>query len=210
MKKILFVILSLMMAAPAFAEEFQEIEIKKDSAKIAAKAAKKAEKDSIKIAGAHRYRTTIKLDGVKLDQPQLQLLLSDIEGTNQVESWEKYVRRHNWGKGLTIAGSSVVGAGGVVFVFGMAYILVGVIVIALTAGLGDSDEILKPGATMLSVGAIGMLAGGAIDAVGIPLLVSANHKMRDICDGYNTATQKVDKQLILGGTGNGVGLAFRF
>lgn len=210
MKKILFVILSLMMAAPAFAEEFQEIEIKKDSAKIAAKAAKKAEKDSIKVAGAHRYRTTIKLDGVKLDQPQLQLLLSDIEGTNQVESWEKYVRRHNWGKGLTIAGSSVAGAGGVVFVFGMAYILVGVIVIALTMGLGDSDEILKPGATMLSVGFAGMLAGGAIDAVGIPLLVSANHKMRDICDGYNTATQKVDKQLILGGTGNGVGLAFRF
>lgn len=210
MKKILFVILSLMMAAPAFAEEFQEIEIKKDSAKIAAKAAKKAEKDSIKVAGAHRYRTTIKLDGVKLDQQQLQLLLSDIEGTNQVESWEKYVRRHNWGKGLTIAGSSVAGAGGVVFVFGMAYILVGVIVIALTMGLGDSDEILKPGATMLSVGLAGMLAGGAIDAVGIPLLVSANHKMRDICDGYNTATQKVDKQLILGGTGNGVGLAFRF
>ena len=210
MKKILFVILSLMMAAPAFAEEFQEIEIKKDSAKIAAKAAKKAEKDSIKVAGAHRYRTTIKLDGVKLDQPQLQLLLSDIEGTNQVESWEKYVRRHNWGKGLTIAGSSVAGAGGVVFVFGMAYILVGVIVVALTMGLGDPDEILKPGATMLSVGLAGMLAGGAIDAVGIPLLVSANHKMRDICDGYNTATQKVDKQLILGGTGNGVGLAFRF
>lgn len=210
MKKILFVILSLMMAAPAFAEEFQEIEIKKDSAKIAAKAAKKAEKDSLKIAGAHRYRTTIKLDGVKLDQPQLQLLLSDIEGTNQVESWEKYVRRHNWGKGLTIAGSSLAGAGGVVFVVGMGYILVGVIVIALTLGLGDPDEILKPGVAMLGAGAAGMIAGGVIDAVGIPLLVSANHKMRDICDGYNTATQKVDKQLILGGTGNGVGLAFRF
>ena len=210
MKKLLFILLSIALAAPAFAEEFQEIEIKKDSVKIAAKAAAKAEKDSLKKVGAHRFRTTIKLDGVKLDQEQLTLLLSDIEGTNQVDNWEKYVRRHNWGKGLTIAGSSIAGVGAGLVVVGVGVVVVGAVVVALTFGAGDYDDIFNLAGGLMLGGVAGIAAGGVMDAVGIPILVSANHKMRDICEGYNTATQKVDKQLILGGTGNGVGLAFRF
>jgi hypothetical protein len=34
--------------------------------------------------------------------------------------------------------------------------------------------------------------------------------MKSICDGYNNAEKRVEKELILGGTSSGVGIAFNF
>ncbi len=174
---------------------------------------RRARRDSIKLAekiGAHAYRGTIKLDDIILDNDQRSLLLSNIDAVDFNADWQKYNSRRKWGNGLVIGGSCLMGGGAVVGVAGMGYALVGILVTALTLGYGDTDDIFNTAATLMLGGVVGMAAGGVALGVGIPIKAKAKKNMKRICNGYNNAVEKVDKELIFGSTPSGVGLSFRF
>jgi hypothetical protein len=72
------------------------------------------------------------------------------------------------------------------------------------------NEIMKP-AGYLAVGGLAAAGVGAgALAVGIPIRVKADKKMKATCEGYNNATERVEKSIIFGTTASGVGLSFNF
>ena len=176
---------------------------------------KKARKDSIKAAemvGAHRKGGGIKLDNIRLDDEQQALLLSDIEYVDYNAEWKSLRNKRNWGKGLTIAGGVCAGAGAGFVVFGLGEVLAGVLVAVFTFGAGEDamKDIMGRGGLHIGIGAGLGAVGAAGIATGIPLITTSNKKMKAICESYNSAGHRIDKELILGPTNSGVGIAFNF
>lgn len=174
---------------------------------------RKARKDSIKVAemvGAHRKGTKIKLDGIVLDKDQQALLLSNIDGVDYNEAWADYRGKRHLGNGLAIGGSVLIGVGAAAEVVALGYVVVGVIVAAFTFGQADMDEIMKPAGYFAVGGLASAGVGAGVMAVGIPIRVKADKKMKATCEGYNNATERVSKEVIFGGTNSGVGIAFNF
>ena len=200
-KLFVFIILLMTVCTSAFAEP---------SAK---KEARKARKDSIKVAemvGAHRKGTKIKLDGIVLTPEQQTLLLSNIDGVDFNEAWAGYRKQRRLGNGLAIGGSCFVALGAAAEVVAVGYVVVGVLVAALTLGAADMDEIMKPAGYFAAGGLAAAGVGAGVMAVGIPIRVKADKKMKATCEGYNNATERVEKSVIFGATNSGVGLSFNF
>lgn len=201
MKKILFLILTIIMCIPAFAEPG------------ARKEERKAQKDSIRAAemvGAHHKGVKIKLDGTVLTKEQQSLLLSNIDLEDYNDEWASYKKQRHLGNGLAIGGSVMIGVGAAAEVVALGYIVVGALVGALTLGQADMAEIMKPAGYLAAGGLAAAGVGAGALAVGIPIRVKADKKMKAVCEGYNNATERVEKELIFGSTGSGVGLALRF
>ena len=201
MKRILIAVLATLICVSAFAEPG------------ARKEERKARKDSIRIAemvGAHHKGTKIKLDGTVLTKDQQQLLLSNIDLVDYNEDWAAFSRQRRLGNGLVIGGSVLIGVGAAAEVVAVGYVLVGVLVAAFSLGQADMEEVMKPAGYFAAGGlaVAGVGAGGL--AAGIPIRVKADKKMKSVCDGYNNASERVEKELIFGSTASGVGLAFRF
>lgn len=174
---------------------------------------RKARKDSIKVAemvGAHRKGTKIKLDGIVLNKDQQALLLSNIDGVDYNEAWADYRWKRHLGNGLAIGGSVLIGVGAAAEVVALGYVVVGVIVAAFTFGQADMNEIMKPAGYFAVGGLASAGVGAGVMAVGIPIRVKADKKMKATCEGYNNATERVSKEVIFGGTNSGVGIAFNF
>ena len=201
MRKLLVISLMLLACLSAFAEPG------------AKKEERRARRDSIKVAemvGAHRKGTKIKLDGIVLTPEQRTLLLSNIDGVDYNEDWAAFTKKRYLGNGLVIGGSILVGVGAAAEVVALGYVLVGVLVAAFSLGQADMDEIMKPAGYFAAGGAASAALGAGTLAVGIPIRVKADKKMKATCDGYNNATERVSKELILGGTASGVGIALNF
>ena len=201
MKKILFLILTIIMCIPAFAEPG------------ARKEERKAQKDSIRAAemvGAHHKGVKIKLDGTVLTKEQQSLLLSNIDLEDYNDEWASYKKQRHLGNGLVIGGSVMIGVGAAAEVAALGYIVVGALVGALTLGQADMAEIMKPAGYLAAGGRAAAGVGAGALAVGIPIRVKADKKMKAVCEGYNNATERVEKEFIFGSTGSGVGLAPRF
>lgn len=201
MKKILFLILTIIMCIPAFAEPG------------ARKEERKAQKDSIRAAemvGAHHKGVKIKLDGTVLTKEQQSLLLSNIDLEDYNDEWASYKKQRHLGNGLAIGGSVMIGVGAAAEVVALGYIVVGALVGALTLGQADMAEIMKPAGYLAAGGLAAAGVGAGALAVGIPIRVKADKKMKAVCEGYNNATERVEKEFIFGSTGSGVGLALRF
>ena len=82
--------------------------------------------------------------------------------------------------------------------------------VVVAFGQADLDQLMKP-AGYLAVGGLASAAVGAGGlAVGIPIRVKADKKMKGVCEQYNNATVRVEKEVIFGGTASGVGIAFNF
>lgn len=201
MKKILVTLLAALVCISLFAEPGSR------------KEERRARKDSIKVAqmvGAHQKGTKIKLDGIVLTPEQKSLLLSDIDSVDFNPAWKQYARQRRTGNGLVIGGSCLIGAGAACEVVALGYVLVGVIVAAFSFGQADLDQLMKP-AGYLAVGGVASAAVGAGGlAVGIPIRVKADKKMKAVCEQYNNATVRVEKEVIFGGTASGVGIALNF
>jgi hypothetical protein len=201
MKKILFLFLTIIMCIPAFAEPG------------ARKEERKAQKDSIRAAemvGAHHKGVKIKLDGTVLTKEQQSLLLSNIDLEDYNDEWASYKKQRHLGNGLVIGGSVMIGVGAAAEVAALGYIVVGALVGALTLGQADMAEIMKPAGYLAAGGLAAAGVGAGALAVGIPIRVKADKKMKAVCEGYNNATERVEKEFIFGSTGSGVGLALRF
>lgn len=201
MKKILFLILTIIMCIPAFAEPG------------ARKEERKAQKDSIRAAemvGAHHKGVKIKLDGTVLTKEQQSLLLSNIDLEDYNDEWASYKKQRHLGNGLVIGGSVMIGVGAAAEVAALGYIVVGALVGALTLGQADMNEIMKPAGYLAAGGLVAAGLGAGTIAVGVPIRVKADKKMKAVCEGYNNATERVEKEFIFGSTGSGVGLALRF
>ena len=174
---------------------------------------RRARKDSIKVAemvGAHRKGTKIKLDGTVLTKEQQALLLSNIDSVDYNDDWAAFKKQRHLGNGLAIGGSVFIGAGAACEVVSLGVVVVGAFAVILTGGQGNYDDIFN----LAGYWAVGGLASAAVGAgalaVGIPIRVKADKKMKATCEGYNNATVRVEKEVILGNTGSGLGLAFRF
>ncbi|MBR5925067.1 MAG: hypothetical protein IKZ60_06335 [Bacteroidales bacterium] len=177
------------------------------------KEARRARKDSIKVAemvGAHRKGTKIKLDGIVLTPEQQTLLLSNIDSLDFNPEWAAYKKQRHLGNGLAIGGSVLVGAGAAAEVVALGYVMVGVLVAALTLGQADMNEILKPAGYWATGGLVAAGVGAGVMAVGIPIRVKADKNMKVICEGYNNATVRVESSVIFGTTASGIGLSFNF
>lgn len=175
--------------------------------------ARRAQKDSIKVAelvGAHRKGTKIKLDGIVLNKEQQALLLSNIDSLDFNADWAAFKKQRHWGNGLTIGGSVLIGAGAAAEVVALGYVLVGVLIAAFTLGQADMDEFMKPAGYLAVGGLVSAGVGAGTMAVGIPLRVSADKKMKATCESYNNATVRVEKSVIFGTTASGIGLSFNF
>ena len=174
---------------------------------------RRARKDSIKVAemvGAHRKGTKIRLDGIVLDKDQQALLLSNIDGVDYNEAWAGFREKRHLGNGLVIGGSVLVGVGAAAEVVALGYVIVGVLVAAFSLGHADMDEVMKPAGYFAVGGAASAALGAGTLAVGIPIRVKADKKMKATCEGYNNASERVSKEVIFGGTNSGVGIAFNF
>ena len=174
---------------------------------------RRARKDSIKVAemvGAHRKGTKIKLDGIVLDKEQQTLLLSNIDSVDYNADWVAFRKQRHTGNGLAIGGSVLVGVGAAAEVVAVGYVVVGVLVAALTLGAADMDEIMKPAGYFAAGGLAAAGVGAGVMAVGIPIRVKADKKMKATCERYNNATVRVEKSVIFGSTASGVGLSFNF
>ena len=201
MKKTLLLIAALFFCLSSFAEPGSR------------KEERKAQKDSIRAAemvGAHHKGVKIKLDGTVLTKEQQALLLSNIDLEDYNDEWASYRKQRHLGNGLAIGGSVMIGAGAVAEGVAIVYVLAGVLGAAFTLGQGDVQPIFD----IAGYWAVGGLAAAGVGAgalaVGIPIRVKADKKMKGVCDGYNNATERVEKELIFGSTGSGVGLAWRF
>lgn len=201
MRKFVFSVLMFLACVSAFAEPGTK------------KEERKARKDSIKVAemvGAHRKGTKIKLDGIVLTPEQQTLLLSNIDSVDYNEDWAAFKKKRHLGNGLAIGGSVLIGAGAAAEVVALGYVVVGVLVAALTLGQADMDEIMRPAGYFAAGGLAAAGVGAGAMAVGIPIRVKADKKMKATCDGYNNATERVEKSVIFGTTASGVGLSFNF
>ena len=201
MRKLFVLSLLLLTCLSAFAEPG------------ARKEERRARKDSIKVAemvGAHRKGVKIKLDGTVLDKEQQALLLSNIDGVDYNEEWAAFRKQRHLGNGLAIGGSVLVGAGAAAEVVALGYVIVGVLVAAFTLGQADMDEVMKPAGYFAAGGLASAAVGAGVMAVGIPIRIKADKKMKATCEGYNNATERVEKELIFGATNSGVGIAFNF
>jgi hypothetical protein len=175
--------------------------------------ARKAQKDSLKAAemiGAHRKGTKIKLDGTVLTREQQTLLLSNIDSIDYNEAWGEYRKQRHLGNGLVIGGSVFIGVGAAAEVVALGYVVVGAIVAIFTFGQADMNEVMKPAGYFAAGGLASAAVGAGALSVGIPIRVKADKKMKATCEGYNNATERIEKEVIFGNTGSGVGLALRF
>ncbi len=201
MRKLFVLSLLLLACLSAFAEPG------------ARKEERRAQKDSIKAAemiGAHRKGTKIKLDGTVLNKEQQALLLSDIDGIDYNKDWAGFAKQRRLGNGLTIGGSVFVGVGAAAEVVALGYVVVGALVAVLTVGQADMNEVMKPAGYFAAGGMASAAVGAGLMAFGIPIRVKADKKMKATCEGYNNATERVEKEIIFGGTNSGVGIAFSF
>ena len=200
-KLFVFMLLLMTVCATAFAEPGGKRE------------ERRALKDSIKVAemiGAHRKGTKIKLDGIVLNKDQQALLLSNIDSLDYNADWAAFKKQRHLGNGLAIGGSVLIGVGAAAEVVALGYVVVGVLVAALTLGQADMDEVMRP-AGYIAVGGLAAAGLGAgTMAVGIPIRVKADKRMKATCELYNNATVRVEKSVIFGSTNSGIGLSFNF
>lgn len=200
-KFIFFLLLSMLACATAYAEPGEKRE------------ARKAQKDSLKAAemvGAHRKGTKIQLDGILLTPEQQALLLSNIDSVDYNEDWSDFRKQRRLGNGLAIGGSVLVAGGAACGVVSLVYVFAGLLGIVFTAGQGDVQPIMDTAGYWALGGVIAVGAGMGTMAVGIPIRVMADKKMKTTCESYNNATERVEKSIILGTTASGIGLSFNF
>lgn len=179
----------------------------------ARKEERRARKDSIKVAemvGAHRKGTKVKLDGIVLTPEQQTLLLSNIDGIDYNEDWAGFRKQRRLGNGLAIGGSVLIGAGAAAEVVALGYVVVGALVAVFSFGQADMNEVMRPAGYFAAGGMASAAVGAGVMAFGIPIRVKADKKMKTTCEGYNNATERVEKEVIFGATASGVGIAFNF
>ena len=201
MRKFVFSVLMFLACVSAFAEPGTK------------KEERRARKDSIKVAemvGAHRKGTKIKLDGIVLTPEQQTLLLSNIDSVDYNQDWAAFKKQRHLGNGLAIGGSCFIAIGAAAEVVALGYVVVGALVAAFSLGQADMDEVMKPAGYFAAGGLAAAGVGAGAMAVGIPIRVKADKKMKATCDGYNNATERVEKSVIFGTTASGIGLSFNF
>ncbi len=200
-KLVVFLVLMMAVCATAFAEPGEK------------KEARRAQKDSLKAAemiGAHHKGTKIKLDGIVLTPEQQALLLSNIDGVDFNENWADYRKQRHLGNGLAIGGSVMIAGGAACGVVSLVYAFAGILGLVFSGGQGDVQPIFDTAGYWAIGGVAAAGAGAGIMAVGIPIRVKADKKMKATCEGYNNATERVEKSVIFGTTASGVGLSFNF
>ena len=106
---------------------------------------------------------------------------------------------------MTIGGTCLTVVGVAAGVVGLGTMLIG----ALFAAVGH-DSMVRTGGYITLGGAVGTGAGIITTATGATIKKKASIKMHSVCDGYNNAGQRIEKEIILGGTVSGVGIAFNF
>ena len=129
-------------------------------------------------------------------------LLSDVSGVDYNQALEKARKGRNTGIGLVVGGGVAVVGGGAAVVIGLTTSVVGAAVGATVGSIGGQEgasngaqQGSKAGDPLMTAGLIAAGAGLVATGVGIPLIVKNNRTL---------------KQLRLGPTGNGVGLALVF
>lgn len=183
-----------------------------------------------------RHGNSLKIDGVRLTDVEQELVLSDIDGKDYVESWNTYSQRRKDAIKTTVVGSvELVGAaallyGGVwLFKITGASIFAVLFVSAFVGGGnqdGQQDSGLETDRMGFIIGSLMALdlavVGGGIHyastgisllTVGIASLVKSGTKMNDIVKRYNYSrlpNDRITGQLSLGPTNNGFGLSFTF
>ncbi len=201
MKKILITLLAALLCFAAVAEPGARRE------------ERKAHRDSVKIAqmtGAHHKGVKIRLDGTVLTPEQKYLLLSNIDSTDFNPAWKQYTRQRRIGNGLAIGGSCMIGVGAAAEVVALGYVVVGALVAVFSFGQADMEEVMRPAGYFAAGGLAAAGVGAAGLALGIPVRVRADKKMKAVCDEYNNTSVRVEKEVIFGSTASGVGLALRF
>lgn len=165
-----------------------------------------------------RYRTGMKMDGIKLNADEVAAILSNVDGLDRTAEWQQYKKNRAVGKGLIIGGSSLAAAGAVVFVGAGA---VWIVAVAFGAGLsaalgGDGQEAADSISSQLApwfYGAGGAAVIGAGSAIaGIPIVVVNNKKMNSIVKDWNEANGRVssDVSFNFGAAPSGVGFTLNF
>lgn len=165
-----------------------------------------------KNIGLHRFLDGMKLDGMQLTKEQQMDILAELsaaDGEDYISQWEKYRKGRGTGVGLIIAGSSLAAAGGAVVV-GSGLVFVACVIWVALGGQEAVDNFSRQFAPWFISGAIGVGAGAAVAAVGIPITVSNCKKMNAITDRYNQPRTASSPVLTFGTTRSGIGLALNF
>lgn len=183
-----------------------------------------------------RHGNSLMIDGIRLTDVEQELLLSDIDGKDYVDSWNDYCKRRKDAIKDTIVGSvELVGSAalcyGGVWLFKMTGAsILAVIFVSALAGGGDPENQqsfrLDTDGMNLMLGSIAALdmavVGGGIYYAykgfcyltgGLMSLVISGARMNDIVTRYNYSRLPDDKNigcLSLGPTNNGFGLSFTF
>ena len=166
---------------------------------------------ALKRAGTH-----LKMDGVKLSREAQAALLSDINGIDFNEAWNKAKSGRNAGVWLIIGGHVVAIGGASLATLGVTAnlygALVGAMIGAIVGGEDTAQQAADAGATAGNeYVTAGLITGGiglAAVAAGIPMIIVNSKKLNGIVDEYNNGGPGV--QLSLGPTPNGFGLSVRF
>ena len=127
---------------------------------------------------------------------------SETQGVDYNQAFEKARKGRNTGIGLVVGGGVAVVGGGAAVIIGLTTSVVGAAVGATVGSIGGQEgasngaqQGSKAGDPLMTAGLIAAGAGLVATGVGIPLIVKNNRTL---------------KQLRLGPTGNGVGLALVF
>ncbi len=157
-----------------------------------------------------RYRSGLKLDGVKLSREEQEAVLRDIGGIDYNQQWDEYVRKRKLGANLTGIGSGIAAVGATAFVGTGLVCAVGLIFVGI-GGQEAVDDYTKGFQPWFAGSAIVTGVGAVMAVAGLPMLLTYNHKLRSITDEYNRLSQEAASvQLSLGPAPSGLGLVLTF
>lgn len=155
---------------------------------------------------------TLKTAAGKLTAEQRDSVLFATGGDELVGQWQSLDKTRRTGNGLIIGGSSLAAAGVVTYLGTTLVMVVGMIVVAPVAAVGDSQSVVddytnqfKP---YLTVAGIAAAAGAAVALAGIPVTVKSTRSMKRIVGACNQAA--CAPELSFGLAPGGVGLVYRF
>ena len=175
----------------------------------------------------------LRMDGVLLTNLEKEMVLSDIDGVNYLDLWDKYCTDRKRGTKQTIRGSaevlgSVALLWGSVELFKVTGVSMATVVLMSASASNGSNEDRGLGENSLSAVIGGLLfldtsvfgsglwmacAGVGSLIRGITTLVVTGNKMNRIVHRYNDTHSTADDvigQISLGPTGNGFGLSVTF
>lgn len=160
------------------------------------------------------------VDGEKVPNADFVAYLTSAYDDSVAEAWSRNRNAYKTGLGLTIAGSSLMFCGSLVFVTGFIA-AAGTLITVPILGLGGIvagdmqpagdyiDEGMSAAEKMITVGGSGALAGLAMMASGIPVMCVYKKKLNAQFQEYGSGFS-FDADLTVGLTANGFGLALNF